>query len=179
MREDTTPRLWSVRDVTDGRVPAEHREDLRTVVRWSREFLVPSHPELGRTGPVCPYTKPSQDRELFLLAVLGGVTDIHEIGIRVDRLRRRYEEIAGTLQDSERQLLTVLLLLPAFDPTDSTDLDELQRGAKPEFVASGLMIGQFHPTCQQPGLWNPDFRPLRSPSRCRRSAACSPPTCRS
>jgi hypothetical protein len=25
------------------------------------------------------------------------------------------------------------------------------------------MIGQFHPKCDQPGLWNDDFRPLRSP----------------
>ncbi len=25
------------------------------------------------------------------------------------------------------------------------------------------MIGQFHPRCDNPGLWNTDFRPLRSP----------------
>jgi hypothetical protein len=34
---------------------------------------------------------------------------------------------------------------------------------KDEFVADGLMVGQFHPVCANPGLWNEDFRPLRSP----------------
>jgi hypothetical protein len=25
------------------------------------------------------------------------------------------------------------------------------------------MIGQFHPVCDAPGLWNPDFKALRAP----------------
>ncbi|GDY30518.1 DUF6875 domain-containing protein [Gandjariella thermophila] len=163
MRENGTPRLWSVRDVDHGTVPASDLPLLTEIVRWSREFLVPGHPELGRTGPVCPYTKPSQQRNLFYLTVLRGVRGIAEIGARVQELRRHYEELAGTLAENERQLLTFLLLLPEFDPEDATPLDDLQRQAKPDFVASGLMIGQFHPTCEAPGLWNPDFRPLRAP----------------
>jgi hypothetical protein len=163
MREHSTPRLWSVRDVDLGAVPAADHGPLIEIVRWSREFLVPGHPELGRTGPVCPYTKPSQQRSLFFLTVLRGAGGIAEIGARVGELRRHYEDLAGTLDPDERRLLTFLLLLPEFDADDSTGLDELQRRAKPEFVASGLMIGQFHPTCEAPGLWNPEFRPLRAP----------------
>ncbi len=39
----------------------------------------------------------------------------------------------------------------------------VQAKLKNDFVARGLMLGQFHPHCDEPGLWNDDFRPLRSP----------------
>src|SRR5437016_2529941 len=115
MREDSTPTLWSVHDVDTGTVPAPQHANLRTIVDWSRDFLVPGHPELGRTGPVCPYTKPSQDKNLFFLTVLEGISDLTEVAARVGELRRHYEQIAGVLAAHERDLLTFLLLLPEFD----------------------------------------------------------------
>jgi hypothetical protein len=42
-------------------------------------------------------------------------------------------------------------------------LDALQARLKERFVREGLMVGQFHPQCEQGGLWNTDFRPLRAP----------------
>jgi hypothetical protein len=67
------------------------------------------------------------------------------------------------LPQASREYLTFVIALPNFDMTSSTKLDELQRQLKDEFVPQGLMIGQFHPQCPQPGLWNPQFRPLQSP----------------
>ncbi|MFI8345237.1 DUF6875 domain-containing protein [Streptomyces sp. NPDC085639] len=128
---------------------------------WSREFLVSSHPELGRTGPVCPYTQPSLRKELFHLAV--PAAGCEDLASAVDSLRTRHAVLSQRLTPEDRELLTILLVLPGFDPTDSVELDELQRKAKDEFVAEGLMIGQFHPVCEEPGLYNEAFRPLRSP----------------
>ncbi|WP_423834906.1 DUF6875 domain-containing protein, partial [Streptomyces manipurensis] len=71
--------------------------------------------------------------------------------------------LSQPLSVEDRELLTILLVLPGFDPTDSVELDELQRKAKDEFVAEGLMIGQFHPVCEEPGLETEAFRPLRAP----------------
>jgi hypothetical protein len=81
----------------------------------------------------------------------------------VSRLRTWHERISATLDPRDRELLALLMVLPHLDREDSTELDELQREAKDEFVADGLMIGQFHPVCPQPGLWSHTFRPLRSP----------------
>jgi len=39
----------------------------------------------------------------------------------------------------------------------------VQQELKPEFVAKGIMIGQFHPYCLESGLWNQNFRPLQAP----------------
>ncbi|MER5889411.1 DUF6875 domain-containing protein [Streptomyces sp. NPDC001941] len=161
MRGDEMLRIWTPREIEAGHdVPAPDLLPLRQVLSWSREFLVSGHPELGRTGPVCPYTQPSLRKDLFLLAVpsaTGGLGDA------VAHLRVWYEKLAVDLSAEERELLTLLMVLPTLDPTDSAELDALQGAAKDEFVADGLMIGQFHPVCEEPGLWNEEFRPLRSP----------------
>ncbi|MEU8517062.1 DUF6875 domain-containing protein [Kitasatospora sp. NPDC048722] len=146
----------------DAGAAAEYPDAAR-VLAWSRAFLTTSHPDLGRTGPVCPYTQPSLRRGLFHIATIDGEDD-GDLPALVGQLRTRYDALLdGLAQESERELLTVLLLLPHLDPADSTALDELQRKAKDDFVEQGLMIGQFHPACEEGGLWNPAFRPLRAP----------------
>ncbi|MFI7354078.1 DUF6875 domain-containing protein [Streptomyces avidinii] len=161
MRGDDLIQSWTAGEIARGEAPAEHLGPLLQVLMWSREFLVSSHPELGRSGPVCPYTQPSLRKELFHLAV--PAAGCEDLASAVDSLRTRHAVLAQRLAPEDRELLTILLVLPGFDPTDSVELDELQRKAKDEFVAEGLMVGQFHPVCEEPGLYNEAFRPLRSP----------------
>ena len=42
-------------------------------------------------------------------------------------------------------------------------IDGTKQALKPEFVRSGLMLGEFHADNRQPGLHNEEFHPLRSP----------------
>jgi hypothetical protein len=147
--------IWSAAEVSSGNVAPE----LTQVLAWANSYLVSPDPELGRKGPVCPYTQPSLQRDLFYLARSTGV-DVQEA---VDCLRTWYGTAASAMPPPDRELLTVLLVLPHLDPVDPTPLDDLQRQAKDDFVNNGLMIGQFHPTCEAAGLWNPHFRPLRAP----------------
>jgi len=41
-------------------------------------------------------------------------------------------------------------------------IDTIQATLKSEFIPKGLMIGQFHMVSDEPGLRNPNFRPLRT-----------------
>jgi hypothetical protein len=153
--------IWTAAEVDAGAPPVGQLPPLAEVLAWARSYLVTSNPDLGRPGPVCPYTQPSLHKGLFHLAAL---TDPDtDANAAVERLRDWYERLAGTLSTSDQELLTILLVLPHLDPADSGPLDVLQRKAKDQFVASGLMIGQFHPTCDEPGLWNHDFKALRAP----------------
>ncbi|QUQ65166.1 DUF6875 domain-containing protein [Kutzneria sp. CA-103260] len=152
--------FWSAAEVDAGDVPEEHLSPVREILAWARKYLVSPHPDLGRNGPVCPYTQPSLHKGLFHLAALSGEGDV---GAAVESLRGWYERLGATLPAADRELLTVLLVLPHLDHTDASGLDELQRVAKDKFVEDGLMIGQFHPVCDAPGLWNPEFRALRAP----------------
>ncbi|MDG4863725.1 hypothetical protein P8605_36835 [Streptomyces sp. T-3] len=173
MRGDEKLRIFSPAEVERGEVEhghvareeafGEHLDSLRQVLDWSVEFLVSGHPSLGRSGPVCPYTQPSLRKDLFLLALPANGAGGAQLTDAVARLREWYEKLATDLDADEQELLTLLMVLPELDRTDSTELDALQFAAKDEFVADGLMLGQFHPLCEEPGLWNEDFRPLRSP----------------
>lgn len=156
-------RVWRPAEIERGEVPPEHRAGLRRVLDWSRDFLVNGHPSLGRSGPVCPYTQPSLRKDLFLFATPSGGSGEEQLADAVTALRECYRGLSAGLDGDDRELLTVLLLLPDLDPVDPAPLDALQYAAKDDFVAQGLMIGQFHPRCDEPGLWNRDFRPLRSP----------------
>lgn len=147
--------VWSAAEVASGNAAPE----LARVLAWARSYLVSPSPDLGRKGPVCPYTQPALQRDLFYLATSTG-TDVQDA---VAYLRTWYETTASVMPAADRELLTVLLVLPHLDPVDPTPLDDLQREAKDDFVSNGLMIGQFHPTCEAAGLWNPHFRPLRAP----------------
>lgn len=42
-------------------------------------------------------------------------------------------------------------------------IDGIQRELKPQFVAEGLMLGEFHLLNNTGGLHNPHFYPLRTP----------------
>lgn len=138
--------------------------DLRQIADWAVDFLSAPHPQLGRRGPVCPYTRPSMENNTFLLAWAGGEHDLASIEATVERYRRWFLELREQLDGArEQHLLTILVVLPGIDRTDSGPLDALQAGLKDAFVRAGLMVGQFHPRCEQSGLWNEEFRPLRAP----------------
>ncbi|WET77353.1 hypothetical protein P3102_25105 [Amycolatopsis sp. QT-25] len=155
--------IWTAAEVESGALPAEHRSSAQEILAWAGRYLVSPHPELGRNGPVCPYTQPSIHKGLFHLAALtatNGETDVRDA---IESLRSWYERLCATASPADRELLTILLVLPQLDYQDATGLDDLQREAKNKFVDDGLMIGQFHPVCEQPGLWNEKFKALRAP----------------
>ncbi|WP_410566306.1 DUF6875 domain-containing protein [Amycolatopsis sp. cmx-4-61] len=160
---DDKVRIWTAAEVADGAAPAEHLPPLREILAWAGRYLVSAHPDLGRNGPVCPYTQPSLHKGLFHLAALTAASGAVDVRDAVQNLRGWYERLSAAVSPENRELLTILLVLPQLDHHDASPLDDLQREAKDGFVADGLMIGQFHPVCDQPGLWNDEFKALRAP----------------
>jgi hypothetical protein len=150
----------------EGRLPEaaeRYRGALEEVVRWSREYLCHGHPDLGRTGPVCPYARPSLEKELLWLTVHPGAdppldelaTDVAAYGGWFKRLPPR------TGRDA--QYKAILILLPDLPPDRAPVIvDTVHAAKKPGFVAEGLMLGQFYSTCDRPGVRNNRFRPLQS-----------------
>lgn len=146
-----------------GEMRAPGFADLRQIATWADEFLNVPNQQLGRRGRVCPYTRLSIDSNCFLLAWAGGEHDIQSIESTVDRYRQWFMELLGEREPARQHLLTILVVLPGLDRADPGPLDALQGRLKDAFVRDGLMVGQFHPLCEQGGLWNDDFRPLRAP----------------
>jgi Cys-tRNA(Pro) deacylase len=140
-------------------------ELLRRIVGWAERYLCQPHPQLGRSGPVCPYVQASMRRCAFLLAVCPSA------GLDAGGLERTlldYRDWFLRIEPREGNgaaFKTILILFPDLDRADVPRLiDRTQDRLKGEYVARGLMIGEFHDgPPDKAGLWNEDFRPLASP----------------
>lgn len=129
---------------------------------WAAEFLTLPSDELGRDGPVCPYVRPSMTRDLMWIARVAGPRPRPEWlrTIMSDALEvyPRLPTGNGSSPSVLRALVTVFPDLDGYSLIDSMH-SEFKTG----FVERGAMLGQFYPGCDQPGLWNKDFRPLDAP----------------
>lgn len=141
----------------------EHREDLRSIVAWAREYLCRPHPDLGRIGPVCPYAQSSLERRTFRLAVQpGGGHTVESLSTLLAPYRDWFLDLAPRGRPGS-QSATILVLLPGMRDAREV-IDAAQCALKDAYVVHGLMIGEFHDgPPEKAGLWNPGFRPLRSP----------------
>lgn len=145
-------------DCAPGDALAPYQDRIR---RWATEFLVAPHADLGRAGPVCPYSATAISRETFWV----GCAD------RADLTAHDVEEIAADMIPVFHALApvdgpgavtkSILILFPQI--TDYSIIDEAQRRLKEKSIPAGLMIGQFYPGCEEPGVRNSEFRPLQSP----------------
>jgi hypothetical protein len=142
----------------------ENSEALRQIVTWIESFLSNPHPQLGRTGDVCPYTKSSMKKEyLWLTVCRGKALSVEDVYTRVLKYRDWFLEITPS-NEKESLFKTIIMIFPDIELEDVPRIiDVVQQQLKPKFVAEGLMIGQFHPHCPEPGLHNLDFRPLQAP----------------
>ncbi|MDX3659774.1 hypothetical protein PV646_20940 [Streptomyces sp. ID05-26A] len=138
-----------------------HQNALYSVVGWAHQYLVKPHPDLGRNGPVCPFVQSSLDKGLLYLAVHPGRPGA--VGEIIDALAR-YREWCLELRATAGRAAQYLTILVLFPESASRLVDEAQSRLKADYVARGLMIGEFHDgPPPKSGLWNPEFRPLRSP----------------
>ncbi len=131
---------------------------------WVRKFLAQPHPNLGRTGKVCPYVPFALKFDTIQLAVIRPQTSSQQ---ELENLIKNYRDIflQSEPKVGEAAIYKVFLLIfPDINIEDTSILiDEVQKKLKPYFVEAGLMLGEFHMNNQSLGLHNPDFRPLRSP----------------
>lgn len=144
--------------------PAAHTAEHPLAVelrRWTREHLCQPHPDLGRTGPVCPYTGHAVAHE-FLWAgfVRGREIGVTQLTAIVDDLNDLFA-VLPPRHGPDDKFKAVLALFP--DLTDYADIETVQHSQKTRFVDKGLMLGQFYPGCTAAGLHNPDFAALDAP----------------
>lgn len=136
---------------------------LETVEEWLTEYISASHPEIGRTGPICPFVAPSRkNRTMEIRLRLAGHAPtlglIEEIALSS---LREYE--LTTWQGRNPMLRAMVIALPDLRSEDAGLLDQAHARVKDAFVAQGLMIGQFHENCEVTAARNPRFTVSKAP----------------
>jgi len=148
--------------------PKEQDSVLR-VARHVTDFLAQPHPNLGRQGNVCPYLPDSLEKQLCRLTVTGA-SDIYKIKEAMLSIRDVFIEMnpssakVNLAVPGDFLLKAIIVAFPEV-PIEKTSyiISTVQKELKPQYVHAGLMIGEFYPGCPEPGLHNPDFRPLQMP----------------
>jgi hypothetical protein len=132
---------------------------------WISGYLVRPHKELGRAGPVCPYTPAALVRDTLRITVVRFTGSDRGQEIRAAVLRYKGEFLGFQAAQSEEAILNAILIaFPDVSLEEApTLIDRTKEDLKPQFVDEGLMLGEFHSLNQSPGLHNSKFRPLRSP----------------
>lgn len=161
-------RLFSMDDLRRDRwrakLLAHLAPSLLSTAWWVTEFLAKPHPDLGRDGPVCPFIKPAIERGTLWLAVeeTSGTDVAPLLDLLVD-YRDRFLELPP-LDERERVYKAIVVVFPSLNHREGyAVVDAVQAELKSKFVVEGLMVGQFHPACMEPGVRSELFRPLAAP----------------
>ncbi|MBF6061285.1 amino acid adenylation domain-containing protein [Nocardia terpenica] len=148
-------------DVEDPGLPARHA----LVSDWLDTYICAPHERLGRSGPVCPFVRPALTAGQLSLVYRGGI-DGSDPDAVIDILRRelrRFRRIHSGTPKSGVALDSLLVVFPDMPPEHCLMLDMIYPGLKEFAVTRGLMVGQFHPHCNEPAVRNPIFPVSRAP----------------
>jgi len=151
------------RDATGGRLlTGENYSDecLEMVDAWLREYVAVADRRVGRSGPVCPFMPRALDQHAVEARIrydINGSSEpelIDELGTELSEFGKmdRSPHKSGILLDSR------LIVMPHLGPTGWERLDAAYEHLKEFAVELGLMVGQFHPRCDERAVRNPDFR---------------------
>ncbi len=142
---------------------SENIDVLCEAATWVRTYLARPHSALGRTGTVCPFAQPALLKDTIRVAVvrLTGSNKRTQIMEAVEYHLEAF--VSRPAQEGDRILQATLIMFPDVSPEEAPELiDRTKEELKVRFIQQGLMLGEFHPRNESPGLHNPEFRPLRS-----------------
>jgi hypothetical protein len=137
------------------------------IMEWAHTFLMTENPNLHRPkggNEVCPFVEPSVASDHFYLAFHSEVD-----GSKVEEIEKimlsyiEEFELAPPFNPTERLKKALIVVFPKIPDRQGFVLDVVHSRIKSLFVKRGLMVGQFHPFCDERSVHNKDFLVSRSP----------------
>jgi hypothetical protein len=138
--------------------------DAHTLLNWIQSYICQPHPQLGRKGAICPFAEPAIDKNMLDMVFHYDV-DGQSVA-EVEAITQKYIHLFldhYPLDRPDAILQTLLVVFPNIPIERSTVIDDAHQTLKSAFVQRGLMLGQFHMTCPEPAVRNPDFPAMVSP----------------
>ena len=134
-----------------------------TLLDWTRSFLMSTHPDLGRTGDVCPYTARGSRLDTLRFGVsLATGADTAEIRRLMFAAFEAFDDIGHPPRMGHYR--AIMVGFPnCTDAAGLATLASVQKTLRFKALRRHRMVGLFHAGTEATGLWNPTFRPLRSP----------------
>lgn len=163
---DDGPIVLSRSDIEDlamrGAPETPESRALELTMNFLRGFVGRSHPHLGRSGNVCPFTEAALMKDLIRFQTYSGPLDKESIKATIVQLCDYFLELSPT-SGPDKVSKAAILIFATMERAHYPLIDEVFCELLSGFISQGLIVGQLHPGSEGPGIRNPDFRPLRSP----------------
>jgi len=130
------------------------------VEAWLREYVSVDDQRVGRSGPVCPFIPRALTQSAVEIRIRCDIDGCDEPEL-IDQLRAEISDFceAGRPPSSSGVILdSRLIVMPRMGPEEWEHLDTVYEHLKNFAVESGVMIGQFHPHCDERAVRNPAFK---------------------
>jgi hypothetical protein len=132
----------------------------RVVDAWLREYVAVGDRRVGRSGPVCPFIPHALAQHAVQTNMRFDIVGSSESEL-MDELSAEIGEFAAagrTPRNTGVVLESRLVVMPRMDAEGWARLDGVYEHLKGFAVERGVMVGQFHPRCDERAVRNPDFR---------------------
>ena len=169
VRKAQTANLFLIDDLHDGGrtrdLAQSDLEALRAIADWITNFVVRPHQELGRAGPVCPFTPLAIEHETLWLAAERSAgrsaSDLIELVTGYQRMLLANPPVDGDAAGNK----AIVIVFPDLPATEARDVlgGVLQEIAVPSYIAEGLVMGPFYDGNEGTAIYSPNFRPFQSP----------------
>jgi hypothetical protein len=132
------------------------------VLVWAENHLMSKHSAMNRpygTQVVCPFVKASAENNSIYM-VFHHEFDGGDPASIANKIMAYVEPFKAAAPSAEMdQLLKCLLIVfPKVKKAYFNTLDVCHQITKSPMVTAGLMVGQFHPKCEEPAIHNHDWR---------------------
>ena len=166
---DLTTKLFLIEELDDAtrtmEVADRDLDALRAVAQWIDAFVVKPHEDLGRSGPVCPFTPGALERNTLWLALehVGdrGVPEVVELIRDYQRLFLETRPADG--DDTIYKAFFVVFTDLSTDRARGLLGDALDQLAVRSYAKDGFVMGPFYEGNDGTALYNASFHPFTSP----------------
>lgn len=125
------------------------------ILDYYKNFLAKPHPQVGRSGAVCPFV-PGSLKNHTLYTVIAKF-EWKESDIKQTLLQ--FKNMMEAVPDGLNLFYAYVLVLPF---NQASCVDSMQRCLKQEMVQDCFMVGEFHDAKESHGLHSKSFKPLKS-----------------
>lgn len=138
---------------------------LRAVADWTKRFVVQPHQDLGRPGPVCPFTVRAIEQKTLWLAAERSAgrsrPELIELITGYQQLLLAKPPVDGDAA-GDKSIVVVFTDLPATQAKGFLG-GVLEQIAIPSYVKDELVMGPFYEGNEGTAIYSPNFRPFQSP----------------
>jgi hypothetical protein len=136
---------------------------LNTLLDWLDAYLVSPHPDLGRAGVVCPFTRPARTLGTIRVAVNACRETDEKTAVRSIRNGFAALDRIPAPHGDEHFRALITLYPNCAGPAGIAMLERAMKRYKYYSLLTLRTIGFLHANSRQEGVWNPDFRPMTAP----------------